>query len=100
MSLTKRCAGSERSFALRSRSPASNRKRVVRRWGFAAPLLLVLLAVGGCVADPPPLIGTAVASDAGAVVSWQPPLAFPAPITAYMVTPWIGQVAQTPIQFN
>ena len=33
-------------------------------------------------------------------MSWQPPLAAPMPIVAYVVTPWIGQVAQTPTRFN
>ena len=28
------------------------------------------------------------------------PVAFPFPITAYVVTPWVGQVAQTPSRFN
>jgi hypothetical protein len=78
----------------------SSRKRVVRRLGLAAPLLIALSALGGCVADPPPRMGTAVPTDAGAVVSWQAPLAFPAPITAYVVTPWVGQVGFTPVRFN
>jgi alpha-tubulin suppressor-like RCC1 family protein len=33
-------------------------------------------------------------------VSWQAPLGIPFPITAYEVTPWIGQVRQNPIRFN
>src|SRR5262249_38374752 len=54
----------------------------------------------GCVADPPPIMGTATAGDAQAVVSWQPPLAAPATITSYVVTPWIGFTRQTPVVFN
>ena len=51
------------------------------------------LGLSACVADPPPLIGTATPGNGQAVVSWQPPLAAPAPITAYVVTPWIGFAA-------
>jgi hypothetical protein len=50
------------------------------------------LGLSGCVADPPPIIGTATPGDGRAVVSWQAPVAYPAPITAYVVTPWIGLV--------
>jgi hypothetical protein len=61
---------------------------------------LVALGLSACVADPPPTIGTATAGDEQAVVSWQPPLAAPAPITAYVVTPWIGFTRQTSVVFN
>jgi hypothetical protein len=68
-------------------------------------IVLVVVAVGafgltGCVADPPPSIGTATAGNAQAVVSWQPPVAAPVPITGYVVTPWIGFTRQTPVMFN
>jgi hypothetical protein len=51
------------------------------------------------VADPPPVIGTAVPGDAQAWVSWQPPLGVPFPITGYVVTPWAGSTRQTPTTF-
>ena len=78
----------------------SGRRLRLRRLSVAAPLTLVLAVLGGCVADSPPLIGVATAGNGQATVSWQPPLAVPAPIVAYVVTPWIGQVRQTPIRFN
>src|SRR6476660_3324215 len=61
---------------------------------------LVALGLSACVADPPPTMGTATPGNAQAVVSWQPPLAAPVPITAYVVTPWIGFARQTPVVFN
>jgi hypothetical protein len=61
---------------------------------------IVGFGLSGCVADPPPLIGVATGGDQAARVSWQPPLAAPIPITAYVVTPWVGQVAQSSIRFN
>jgi hypothetical protein len=77
--------------------------RGARRW----PVTFAVLAVGvgglglsGCVADPPPSIGTATPGDGSAVVSWHAPLAAPSPITAYVVTPWIGFVRQTPVVFT
>ena len=78
----------------------SGRRFRLRRLGVVLVLAVALLALGGCVADPPPLMGTAVSGNHQATVSWQAPLAIPFPITAYVVTPWIGQVRQTPIQFN
>ena len=88
---------------LRGRFEGWSSGRGRRRWRVGLAVLAV--GVGGlglsaCVADPPPVLGTAAPTDAGAVVSWQPPLAFPAPIRAYEVTPWVGRVAQTPIQFD
>ena len=76
--------------------------RSVRPLRFAmavAVVALVALGLSACVADPPPTIGTATPGDGQAVVSWQPPLAAPVPITAYVVTPWIGS-GQTPVVFN
>jgi alpha-tubulin suppressor-like RCC1 family protein len=66
----------------------------------AVVVALVALGLAGCVADPPPIIGNATAGNAQAVVTWQPPLAAPAPITAYVVTPWVGFTRQTPVVFN
>src|SRR5262245_30888902 len=59
-----------------------------------------LLLLTGCVADPPPIIGVAVAGDGQATVSWQPPLGIPFPITGYVVTPVIANVPQAPVAFN
>src|SRR5262245_22279495 len=74
-----------------------------RRW--TVGLAVLALGVGtvglsGCVADPPPIIGTATPGDGQAFVSWQAPLAALVPITRYVVTPWIGSVRQTPEVFN
>ncbi len=77
--------------------------RGARRWRVSLAVLAVGvggLGLSGCVADPPPRIGTAVAGDSQATVTWQEPLAAPSPITAYVVTPWIGFVRQTPVVFN
>ena len=46
------------------------------------------------------MIGTVVAGDRVATVSWQAPVAEPVPIVAYIVTPWVGSAPQTPMQFN
>jgi alpha-tubulin suppressor-like RCC1 family protein len=67
--------------------------------------LLLPLAVGamtltGCVADPAPQMVGAVAGDHSATVTWQAPLGIPFPIVAYVVTPLINNVAQTPIRFD
>jgi alpha-tubulin suppressor-like RCC1 family protein len=77
--------------------------RGLRRWRVSLTVLAVgvgALGLSGCVADSPPIIGPATPGDGRAVVSWQAPLAAPAPITAYVVTPWIGPVRQTPVVFN
>ena len=59
------------------------------------------LGLWACVADPPPKMRAASPGDGRAVVSWEPPLAVPSPpITAYVVTPWIGFVRQTPEVFT
>jgi alpha-tubulin suppressor-like RCC1 family protein len=68
--------------------------------GAVAVAAVVALTLTGCVADPPPIMGTAVGGNNKATVSWQAPLSALAPITAYVVTPWIGQVRQTPVRFN
>jgi alpha-tubulin suppressor-like RCC1 family protein len=56
-----------------------------------------VLSTTGCVADPPPLIGTAIAGNGSTTVSWDAPLASPSSITSYVVTPWIGSVGQLPV---
>jgi hypothetical protein len=33
-------------------------------------------------------------------VTWEAPPAAPSPVTAYVVTPWIGSLPQTPVAFN
>jgi hypothetical protein len=60
---------------------------------------VVSLSLTGCVADPPPLIGTATVGDGQAWVSWQPPLGMPFPVTGYVVTPWVGSARLTPTTF-
>jgi hypothetical protein len=66
----------------------------------AAVLLAGMFVASGCVANPPPRIGTATAGNGMATVTWQPPLAAPFPITGYVVTPWVGQTAGTAVRFN
>jgi len=78
----------------------SERRLRLRRLGMVALLPIALLTLSACVADSPPLIGTAVRGDGQATVTWQAPVAAPVPITAYVVTPWIGSVAQSPVTFN
>src|SRR5262245_36329698 len=82
---------------------SSVRRGRVRRGPVALVVLVVAVGALGltaCVADPPPIIGTATSGDTQAVVTWQPPLATPTPITAYVVTPWIGFTRETPVVFN
>jgi Fibronectin type III domain len=93
-------SGGQHRLAARVRRVRLGRRRGVRHLGVGVVMAGALMTLTGCVADPPPLIGTAVAGDSQAVVSWQPPLAFPAPITAYVVTPYVGPVAQPSVQFN
>ncbi len=66
----------------------------------AALLVIGMFVASGCVADPPPRIGTATARNGAATVVWQAPLAAPFPINGYEVTPWVGQTAKTPVRFN
>jgi flagellar biosynthesis protein FliR len=47
-----------------------------------------------------PTIGTATAGNTSATVSWTPGGNGGAPITGYIVTPYIAAVAQTPVPFN
>jgi hypothetical protein len=77
--------------------------RSVRPLRFAVAVVVVAVVgfgLSGCGADPPPLIGAATPGDGAATVSWQPPLAFPQAITAYVVTPWVGAVSQGARTFN
>jgi alpha-tubulin suppressor-like RCC1 family protein len=60
-----------------------------------------LLSMTGCVADAPPLMGTAIGGDSQAIVSWTTPLGdYGLRVAKYKVTPFIGSVAQTPVVFN
>src|SRR5262249_46859297 len=65
-----------------------------------ATVVIGSLALSGCVADPPPIIGTATAGDGQATVSWQAPLGVPFPITGYVVTQLVNNVQRTPVRFN
>ena len=84
---------------LRARGAWVRRSRL-GRVGLVVVVAAALLGLSGCVADPPPLIGLAVAGNGQATVSWLPPLGIPTPIVAYVVTPVIGNVPQTPTRFN
>jgi alpha-tubulin suppressor-like RCC1 family protein len=71
-----------------------------QRLGLAV-LAACLLPVAGCLADPAPSIGPAIAGDGRAMVSWEPPIGDNAlTLTAYVVTPYVGDVAQPPVRFN
>jgi len=63
-------------------------------------VVLGAAALTGCIADPPPRIGTAVAGNGRATVTWQAPLAESSLIVSYVVTPWVGSTRQTPTAFN
>ena len=76
------------------------RRSWLGRVGLVAVVAVALLGLTGCVADPPPLIGLATAGNGQATVSWQAPLAAPAPITGYVVTPVVDLMSQTPVVFN
>jgi len=76
------------------------RRSGLAKFGVLFAVVVGALALSGCEADPAPLIGVATAGDRVATVSWQPPVVSPAPIAAYVVTPWIGSVMQTPVRFN
>lgn len=71
-------------------------------WRLAMGAVVVAVAatgLAGCVADPPPIMGTAVPGDGRVLLSWEPPLAEPSPITAYVVTPYVGATALAPVKF-
>jgi alpha-tubulin suppressor-like RCC1 family protein len=58
------------------------------------------MTLTGCVADPAPQMVGVVAGDHSATVTWQAPLGIPFPIAAYVVTPLINNVPQTPVRFD
>jgi alpha-tubulin suppressor-like RCC1 family protein len=76
----------------------------MRVWGKSllvlVPLALGSLSLVGCVADPGPIMVGAVAQHGSARVTWLPPVASPVPVVAYVVTPYVDHVAQTPTRFN
>ena len=77
-------------------------RRTACRVGLAVLAVSVAaVELSGCLADPPPItMRGASPGDGRAVVSWQPPMVEPFPVTAYVVTPWIGFVRQTPVVFK
>src|SRR5262245_38519718 len=66
----------------------------------AAVLVAGMFVISGCVAAPPPMIGTATPGNGIATLTWRPPVAAPSPITGYVVRPWVGQAPQAEVQFN
>jgi alpha-tubulin suppressor-like RCC1 family protein len=64
------------------------------------PVAVGAMTLTGCVADPAPQMVGVVAGDHSATVTWQAPLGIPFPIVAYVVTPLINNVAQTPTRFD
>ena len=76
--------------------------RSILRWrslGVAACLALGAVGLAACVADPPPVIGTAVAGNARATVTWSPPITNPT-VLAYIVTPHIGATSLPGVRFE
>jgi hypothetical protein len=74
-----------------------------RRLILLLPLAVAAMMLTACVVDHAPRRVSAVAGDHGATVSWNPPLVQPTPITpilAYLVTPLINHVPQTPTIFT
>jgi len=66
-----------------------------------AVLALAMMSVAACVADPAPVMGGAIAGNGQATVSWAPPPGDNASsLVAYVVTPFVGGVAQPSIRFN
>jgi hypothetical protein len=57
-------------------------------------------AVTPATVPDPPLMGSAVAGNAQATVSWTAPFDGGSPVTGYVVTPYIGAVPQTAIAFG
>jgi alpha-tubulin suppressor-like RCC1 family protein len=72
------------------------------RQGVVAGVLgLGLLSLASCVADPPPQIGTAIAANTKVLVAWEAPVGDNAlGLTSYVVTPYVGSVAQAPVSFS
>jgi len=65
-------------------------------------VVVVVIALGltGCVADPAPQIYNVTAGNSQATVSWSSWPGLTWPPVAYVVTPWVGSVRQTPTRFN
>jgi alpha-tubulin suppressor-like RCC1 family protein len=62
---------------------------------------VLVVGLGACVADAPPVMGIAIPGDARATVSWQPPPGDAGDgVVAYVVTPYIGDDAQSPVAFD
>jgi hypothetical protein len=70
--------------------------------GFWSPSVSVLLNTTGDPATVPdaPAIGAATAGLEKATLSWAPGWDGGAPIAGYLVTPYIGATAQTPVRFD
>jgi alpha-tubulin suppressor-like RCC1 family protein len=59
-----------------------------------------MLSLAGCVADPPPVMGTAVAGNGEVTVSWAAPPSNPLSIAAYEIQPYIEDDAQPTVRFD
>jgi alpha-tubulin suppressor-like RCC1 family protein len=74
------------------------------RWSTFGGVAIVFAAVAwlsGCVADPPPEMGTAVAEDGRVTVTWSPPAGDAGKtVSGYVVTPYIGSDPQPPSSFG
>jgi len=64
-------------------------------------IVLGVLVLTGCVADPSPRVGVTVAGNGKATVSWEPPSGDNASsLTSYVVTPYRDGIAQAPVVFS
>jgi titin len=68
--------------------------------GFSAPSAFSNAVIPATVPDPPTIGLANWESSAAATVRWTPGSSGGAPITGYVVTPYIAGVAQTPVAFN
>ena len=90
------CSGS----GLPCRRRRSRRRARLERLGLIALVGTGLLGLTSCAADPPPVIGTAVAGNAEAIVSWAAPPSNPLSIAAYEVQPYVGNNPQPTVRFD
>jgi hypothetical protein len=97
----------QREFAVRDaldcREAESGRRRLWHRQllGLAVALAIGVPGLSACVADAAPTMGTPVAGDGQATVSWSAPIGDNGALIAkYVVIPYVGGVAQPRRTFN
>jgi lysophospholipase L1-like esterase len=79
---------------------SGRRRRRGARVLIAGLASLALLGLSSCIADAAPAIGTAIAGNGQAALSWSRPIGDTGlTVTAYVVTPYAGGEAQPPTSF-